>query len=279
MIREYQERFGFYEAFASLIASLIKAFLSDARIRYYATQSRAKSPESLRDKIERRRARGEPCARIRDITDLAGVQVILYFSDDVSRVISLLDNEFDCVEEGRKEAARAIHSTIRGYDAAHKLVRLAPKRVRLSEYQRFEDLLCEVQIKTILQQAWSEIEHDIGYKPKVKESDLERSEIRRLFKHNARLLKKVDDNFVAIRTRHRAILDHYGQIIERRKLRSLAVNFETVHAYLYKELGEKTVPRSLVTRILELSRTLRLKNLLQLEGHLSETDYLREYYD
>ena len=46
MIREYQEQLDVYEAFASLVASLIKAFLSDAGIRHYATHYRAKSPES-----------------------------------------------------------------------------------------------------------------------------------------------------------------------------------------------------------------------------------------
>ena len=35
-----------------------------------------------------------------------------------------------------------------------------------AEYQKYKGLKCEIQILTILFHAWSEVEHDIIYKPK-----------------------------------------------------------------------------------------------------------------
>jgi len=85
-----------------------------------------------------------------------------------------------------------------GYRANHYIISLDTKRTSLNEYKRFYGLKCEVQVKTLLQHAWAEIEHDIGYKP-GQDTAWERSEIRKDFSKNAQLLGQADKNFVKIR--------------------------------------------------------------------------------
>jgi ppGpp synthetase/RelA/SpoT-type nucleotidyltranferase len=51
-----------------------------------------------------------------------------------------------------------------GYGSIHYLARLKENRTNLLEYSRFKNLTAEIQIRTILQHAWAEIEHDIQYK-------------------------------------------------------------------------------------------------------------------
>src|SRR5258708_36248047 len=50
-----------------------------------------------------------------------------------------------------------------GYQSVHYLVKLRANRTALPEYARFSGLVAEVQVRTVLQHAWAEIEHDIQY--------------------------------------------------------------------------------------------------------------------
>lgn len=72
---------------------------------------------------------------------------------------------------------------------------LNKERGFLKEYSAFKDLKLEIQIRSILQHTWAEIEHDIGYK-----SELEvPKSIRRKFSRMAGLLELADQEFDAIR--------------------------------------------------------------------------------
>jgi ppGpp synthetase/RelA/SpoT-type nucleotidyltranferase len=45
------------------------------------------------------------------------------------------------------------------------LVRFKAPRTQLPEYERFGGIVVEIQVRTVLQHGWAEIEHGIGYKP------------------------------------------------------------------------------------------------------------------
>jgi ppGpp synthetase/RelA/SpoT-type nucleotidyltranferase len=51
-----------------------------------------------------------------------------------------------------------------GYQSTHYLVKYLNTRTMMPEYTRFRNLIAEIQVRTILQHAWAEIEHDIQYK-------------------------------------------------------------------------------------------------------------------
>jgi hypothetical protein len=54
-----------------------------------------------------------------------------------------------------------------GYLSLHYICKLSRSRLSLTEYQMYADCLVEIQIRSILQHTWAEIEHDLGYKNKV----------------------------------------------------------------------------------------------------------------
>jgi hypothetical protein len=89
------------------------------------------------------------------------------------------------------------------------VVTLSPKRCDLVEYRRFPGQKAEIQIRSILQHAWAEIEHDLGYKRK---EDVPR-EIRRRFSRIAGLLELVDTEFVKIRDELQKYVEGVGKII------------------------------------------------------------------
>ena len=82
---------------------------------------------------------------------------------DKKRFVSDLFKEFTPqklkLEERHKE---------KGYRAIHVTAKFGRKRLILGEYKRFKGLKCEIQLTSVLYHAWSEIEHDIFYKPDLK---------------------------------------------------------------------------------------------------------------
>lgn len=90
-----------------------------------------------------------------------------------------------------------------GYQSIHYLVRVKAERAHLAEYDRFAKTVTEVQVRTILQDAWAEIEHDIQYKSSIAIP----LEIRRRFMALAGLLEIADREFQAIQDEDRELTD------------------------------------------------------------------------
>ena len=77
----------------------------------------------------------------------------------------------------------------------HYIASLSSNRVIQTEYRKYCGDEFEIQIRSILQHAWAEIEHDLGYKS---EAAIPR-DIRRRFSRLAGLLEIADDEFLGIR--------------------------------------------------------------------------------
>lgn len=75
-----------------------------------------------------------------------------------------------------------------GYCSVHYVVEMSQKRLNLYEHQAYEGLKCEIQIRSVLQHAWAEIEHDLGYKSEIAIP----KRIRRNFSRLAGLLEIAD---------------------------------------------------------------------------------------
>jgi ppGpp synthetase/RelA/SpoT-type nucleotidyltranferase len=138
--------------------------------RPQSIQDRAKSPNSLKDRLEESgKLASENIESER--RDLAGVRVIFYTNTDVERFLNsrLVSENFEI----ERDATRIHHPTKeneqRRYRAIHYTVRLKEDRAKLPEYSKFQGMRCEIQIQTILNHAWSETSHDIAYKNKPRE--------------------------------------------------------------------------------------------------------------
>jgi len=95
-----------------------------------------------------------------DITDVLGMRIILPFLEDLKTVEALIREKFQVIEMERKGANYSFKEF--GYDSIHFLIKV-PAEI-LSLFQFGSDLVCEVQLRTILQDAWAEIEHELVYK-------------------------------------------------------------------------------------------------------------------
>lgn len=109
------------------------------------------------------------------LTDLIGIRIICPFLEDLTIVEKQLVKIFQIVEIERKGAGRTFSEF--GYESIHILLAI-PDEVKNQVEKDFEDinipdgLVCEIQIRTILQDAWAEVEHELVYKSEFSPFDL-----------------------------------------------------------------------------------------------------------
>ncbi len=94
------------------------------------------------------------------IYDVLGVRIVCPFLDDLKSVETIIKGKYHVVEIEHK----GIHHTFKefGYESIHFLIKV-PSDI-LSRFQVEESMACEIQLCTILQDAWSEVEHELVYK-------------------------------------------------------------------------------------------------------------------
>jgi putative GTP pyrophosphokinase len=159
-------------------------------VNIHQITSRLKTRDSLTKKISRKQ--GYTC--LEDITDIVGCRIITYFEDEVDKIASIIEEEFEKDIDNSVDK-RKIEFDRFGYLSLHYVVKLNSKRLRLSEFKRFKEIKFEIQIRSILQHGWAEIEHDIGYKGELSIPNV----VKRRFSRIAALLETADIEFVRLR--------------------------------------------------------------------------------
>jgi len=186
-----------WKSFNAAVEDLLRRLLSEAEITPQAIESRVKTVDSFREKSSRSsKSYNDPLA---EITDLSGHRLILYFADDIDRVVGLIRSEFSVDESNSVDKSTLLAPDQVGYKSVHLIIRLSDERAKLTEYLRWKDRPAEVQIRTVLQHAWAAIEHGMQYKAS---GDVP-SEFRRRLYLAAGSLELVDEHFIRLRKEKR----------------------------------------------------------------------------
>jgi ppGpp synthetase/RelA/SpoT-type nucleotidyltranferase len=171
MTLEEYEKHGsrLYARLAETVAAILESALKrHPEIRLQQCQHRAKDVASLRKKLAKNGPENTAPVEAA-VKDLGGCRLIFYTNSDVGRFI---DSGIisDCFEIDRIRTK--FHQPDPRDDGSGNLftsdnyvVSLKDDRAGLHEYAEVAGLWCEVQVQTTLNHAWSEMEHDIIYKP------------------------------------------------------------------------------------------------------------------
>lgn len=164
LLAEYQD---LYRRVLVPVASDLEGLLKDhlsGTLHIDRVTARAKSPDRFVEKATRRDPAGHPrySDPLGQIQDQVGARVIVFYRLDVEPVSSLLLKYFRHIE------ARDVVPDSEwafGYFGRHYIFALPadaiPAGISTGQAPRF----FELQIKTLFQHAWSEANHDLGYKP------------------------------------------------------------------------------------------------------------------
>ncbi|GAB7068190.1 bifunctional ribonuclease/(p)ppGpp synthase [Mycolicibacterium hodleri] len=167
---------------------LVTTLLDDAGINYLDVTARTKSVASFAEKADRsvdgRRLYTDPLS---ELTDQIGLRIITFLRDDVTTVANLLSEEMQLLDD-RDMGQETAREGRWGYASRHLLVAVEGEQQPAS-----------IQVRTVLQHAWAEFEHDIRYKGSIPEEDA--PDLDRRFTLAAGLLELADREFSAIRER------------------------------------------------------------------------------
>jgi putative GTP pyrophosphokinase len=201
-----------YRLLSEKTKEFLSSILSSRGIVPHSIASREKDPEDLREKITREGV--VPDALFNGIADLAGVRIITYFPSDVDKIVPLIEKEFKVDPKHSVDKRLRLDPAIFGYASVHLVVEFRAELLKLPEYALFNKMKCEIQVRTILQHAWAEIEHDIVYKSP---EDIP-FRLRRRFACLAGLLEIADREFESLRQDEIAVRQAIQSRIKKGKL-------------------------------------------------------------
>ena len=197
ILKEYKENLPSFQEQQKEVMSVLNQAFEKSDIIIANIESRIKTYESLEGKL---RLKGDKYGSLKDITDILGVRIITYYIDDVDRVATMVERLFRIDWENSVDKRRLLEIDSFGYQSVHFIC----------SYGSFPYKF-EVQMRTLLQHAWANMNHDTGYKSGVEVPQPYLRSMNRL----AGLLELVDSEF----SRMRAELSDY-----RRRVQSLVAS-------------------------------------------------------
>jgi putative GTP pyrophosphokinase len=187
ILKEFDNSKGTLVDLKVKMTGLLFDLIKEDGIQIHQLNGRLKERASIEGKIDRKQ---DKYASLEDITDVVGVRIITYLESDVDRVADLIIREFD-IDSNNSIDKRKLKSNQFGYRSLHYVVSCKKERVKLVEYKKFENKKFEIQVRSILQHAWAEIEHDLGYKGIISIPE----DYKRSFNRLAALLESADLEF------------------------------------------------------------------------------------
>ena len=181
ILQEYKDNLPQFKKAESVIIKQIKDALQELGLIVASVESRVKTESSLAGKLE---LKGSKYKSLKDITDILGLRVITFYLDDVDKVASLIDRLFEVDWENSVDKRKLHQIDSFGYMSLHYICYVPDLPYRF-----------EVQMRTILQHAWSTMDHDTGYKSGV---EIPREYLRNI-NRLAGMLELIDEQFSRIR--------------------------------------------------------------------------------
>lgn len=178
--------------FTDACERLVQTVLAQNGVQFHKVEKRTKDPDRLEEKVDRD---DKSYDSLEQITDLSGIRIITFFADDAPGISKLIHASFEVDENESIDKGAELSPEQFGYVSEHLVVSFTSERCRLADFEMYEGLKCEVQVRSILQHAWAEIEHDQGYKADI---DVP-VPIRRRFSRLSGLFELADGEFMRIR--------------------------------------------------------------------------------
>ncbi|MBS7132441.1 MAG: hypothetical protein KH116_16050 [Clostridium sp.] len=168
-IREYEREKVFLEKWGNIINNKIINALKDKKIN---TDLFLKIPSSVRIKdnksiinkaFYRKKNYTNP---LMDITDKVGIRFVVLLGNEISILEDIIEEEesWTFSKDRDYEKEREENPTLFDYQSVHYILR-NKEEIKLKDITIPKETACEVQIRTLLQHAYSELTHDTIYKP------------------------------------------------------------------------------------------------------------------
>lgn len=214
LLDEYQAALPELERLLEEVLSKLREALERNEMLVTAVEGRVKTRSSLEGKLA---LKGAKYTTLSDITDLVGARIVTFYTDDVDRIASMVEQLFE-VDWDNSVDKRMLHQLDSfGYNSLHYICRLPGYDFRF-----------ELQLRTTLQHAWAAINHDTGYKSGI---EIPREYMRRM-NRLAGILEMADDEFSRIRAELTDYRRRMQTLVQNGKLDDVLLDGDTFRSYL-----------------------------------------------
>jgi ppGpp synthetase/RelA/SpoT-type nucleotidyltranferase len=250
-----------YQRLCEEVAYTLEKIIKNREIEYAAVTFRAKTLSSFCEKVIRKGY----ATPLQENTDFAGVRIVYLYASDGRKIQSIVEKLFTVVEIVDK-ANRADPDRF-GYGALHYLVKLK-KKTSGARYEDLKDLICEIQVRTILQDSWATVAQHLDYKH---ESDVP-VELRRKLNALAGLFETADDQFDELKRQRIQYTKNVKNLIQNESKGALDadLNVDNLRAYLLSRFSDReSSPAHEMPGLLNELKKFGYKTLKDLDDALS----------
>lgn len=234
LIKKFLEQKNNYELLCQEVSYILKKEINKKGLDISRITFRVKALDSFIEKINRK-SYTEP---FKEMNDLAGVRLVYLYKSDLSEIEKIIRDNFEVIESEDKLQDKGDDKF--GYLAIHFLIKLNDRNIG-ARYDDLKKLTCEVQVRTIVQDAWAEISHNLTYK---REDEIPK-EIRRKLNALAGGLEINDNEFDRIKEFRKKYIDNI--IIEKNnkeeQFLNNEINLDTFKAFLLWKIPEYPLER------------------------------------
>lgn len=274
--KEYEELKDSYESLVDEVVYILSDLIHRSKIKVHNItyrENKVKTFESLYAKVLMHRITEKQFEKVEDI---AGVRVICLYRSDLERIGKSISESFRVLSS---DTSRTRTETPFGYASDHYIVKL-PKECKGARYDNIKGLKCEIQVRTILMDAWASVSHHLAYKREV---DIP-SELKADFNSLAGLFHIADTHFELFR---KGVESTRADLMEtvRRDTFNLdqEINFDSLHAYLRLKFPERAMELCSPTDIIAELRHYGYVKIRQLDAKVNKAypvlyDSEREFF-
>jgi len=172
-LEDYKQKIELYRKFADTVCDILHIAINSTKLnKVHYISCRPKDLKSLKNKIQKDKYQEKNKDKIEDfITDLAGCRIVFYHDSDINRFRNsgIIEANFEIDPKRSLEylPERGKRTAEDYYKGIHYIVKLKENRTNLPEYSKFKDLFCEIQLHSALNNVFSQVSHDITYKPNI----------------------------------------------------------------------------------------------------------------
>lgn len=214
ILQEYEDNLPRFREVEAQVRDTLRRTLQDAGLAVAAIESRVKGYDSLAGKLE---LKGHKYKSLANLTDILGLRVITFYIDDVDKVASAVERLFTIDWENSVDKRKIHEIDSFGYLSLHYICSIPDFPYRF-----------EIQMRTLLQHAWANMDHDTGYKSGV---EIPRRYLRNMSRL-AGMLELVDDEFSKIRIELTDYRRRVQALVRSGNLDEVPIDGDTFRSYM-----------------------------------------------